>query len=94
MKKLKVGLFDVPQIREVMEDPMFNEALSKAKMSAANSLNSVVTNFLVNYLSAEYKKEIEELLKIFCHLGAQMSIRMHFLRLHWDYFTKNCGEQG
>ena len=30
MEKLKVGIFDGHQIRELMKDPMFDEALSKA----------------------------------------------------------------
>ena len=31
MEKLKVGIFDNHQIRELMKDPMFDKALSKAE---------------------------------------------------------------
>ena len=41
MEKHKVGIFDVPQIRELMKDPMFDEALNKAELSAWQSLKSV-----------------------------------------------------
>ena len=31
-KKLKAGIFDGPQIRELMKDPLFDKVLSKAEM--------------------------------------------------------------
>ena len=34
MEKLKAGIFDDPQIREVMKDPMFEETLSEPELSA------------------------------------------------------------
>ena len=34
MEKLKAGIFDGSQIRELMKDPMFDEALSKTELSA------------------------------------------------------------
>ena len=92
MEKLKVGIFDYPQIRELMKDPMFDEARSEAELSDRQSLKSVVTNFLGNHRSAEYKKEIEELLKSFYQFSAWMSIKLHFLQLHLDYFPKNFGD--
>ena len=90
VEKLKAGIFDGPQIRELMKDPMFDEALIKAKLSARQSLKLVVKDFLGKYLSAEYMKEIEGLPKSFCQHGARMSVKLHFLCLHLDYFPKNC----
>ena len=37
MEKLKVGIFDGPQIRELMKDPMFDEALSEAELPAGSN---------------------------------------------------------
>ena len=62
MEKLKAGIFDGPQIREIIKDPMFDKALNEAELCTWQSLKSVVTNFLENHRSTEYKKEIEELL--------------------------------
>ena len=45
-KKLKAGIFDGPQIWELMKDPMPAEALSEAELSNWQSLKSVVTNYL------------------------------------------------
>ena len=70
MEKLKAAIFDGPQIRELMKNPMFDEPLSEAKLSAWQSLKSIVTNFLGNHQIVEYKKEIEELLQSFCQIRA------------------------
>ena len=79
MEKLKASIFDGPQIRQLVKDPMFDKTPREVELSVWQSLKSVVTNFLGNYQSAEYKKEIEELLKSFCQLGAQISVKLHFL---------------
>ena len=69
---------------------MFDEALSEAELSAWQSLKSVDTNFLGKHRSAEYEKEIEKLLKSSRQPGARMSVKLHFLQSHLDYFPKNC----
>ena len=92
MKKLKVGIYDGPQIRELMKDPMFDEALSKVELSAWQSLKLIATNFRENRRSAEYEKEIEEPQESFRPLGAQMSVKLNFLQSQLDYFPKNCGD--
>ena len=79
MKKLKSGIFEGPQIRELMKDPMSDESLSAAKLSAWQSPKSVVTNFLGNHRSSEYENEIEELQKSFRQLGARISVNLNFL---------------
>ena len=89
-EKLKADIFDSPQIRELMKNLMFDETLSEAELSTWQSLKSVVTNFQTNHWSVEYEKEIEELLKSFCERRAWISLKLHFLRSHLDYFPKNC----
>ena len=34
---------------------------------------------------------VQELMQSFKALGARMSVKMHFLRSHLDYFPDNCG---
>ena len=62
MKRIKAGIFDDLQIREHRKDSMFDEVLSEAVLSAWHLLKSLVTNFLWNHQSVEYKKEIEKFL--------------------------------
>ena len=92
MEKFKTGIFDGPQIRELMKDPMFDEALNEAELSPRKSLKSVVTNFLENHQRVEYEKVIGKLLNSFCQLGARMSVKLQFLWSYLDYFPKNCGD--
>ena len=92
MVKLKTGIFDGPQIRELMKDSTFDKALSKAELSACQALKFVVINFQWNYRMAKDEKEIEKLLKSFCQVGSWMSIKSHFQWSHLDYFPKNCGD--
>ena len=75
-----------------MKELMFDKALSEAEVSPWQSLESVVTNLLGNLWCTKYKKEIEELLKRFHQLGAQRSVKLHFLQSCSEYFRKNCGD--
>ena len=58
LEKLKAGIFDGPQIRELIKDPMFGEALSETELSPRQLLKPVVANFRGNHLSTKYEKEI------------------------------------
>ena len=53
-RKFKADIFDCPQTRELMKDPMFDGAQSEAELSTWQTLKSVGTNFLGNHWSAEY----------------------------------------
>ena len=86
MEKLKVDIFDGPQIRELMKDQMFDQALIEDELSARQSLKSIITNILGNQENAEYEKKIDGLLKNFCQLRTRISVKLHL-----DYFLKNCG---
>jgi hypothetical protein len=90
--KLKAGVFDGPQIRELMQDAQFDKSLDRKEKKAWLSFKSIVKNFLGNHRSEEYEKVVEDLLSSFHALGARMSIKMHFLSSHLDYFPNNCGD--
>ena len=68
MEKLKACILDSPQIRELMKDPMFDEALIKTELLARQLLKLVITNFQGNHQSVEY--------------GTQMSGKLHLLWSH------------
>ena len=55
---------------------------------AWHSFKSIVSN----HQSQEYERIAIELLNNYQALGARMSIKMHFLSLHLDYFPENCGD--
>ena len=59
-EKRKAGIFDGPQIPELMKDSTFDDALSATELSAWGSLKSVITNCLQNNRYEEYEKEVDE----------------------------------
>ena len=65
MEKLKAGIFDGPQIRELMKDASFDESLNPIELFAWMALKSVIVNFLGNHRSSEYQKMVDELMENF-----------------------------
>ena len=62
------------------------------------AFKEVLDKFLGNYKDHNYKKVMERMLKAFQALGCRMSLKLHFLHSHLDYFPENLGavseEQG
>jgi len=50
----------------------------------------VVTGFLGNRRADNYKDLVEELLSSYQKLGCNMSVKIHFLSSHLDFFPENC----
>ena len=49
-------------------------------------------NFLVNHQTQDDKELVEKLLKILQGIGANMSIKVHFLYSNLDKFPNDCGD--
>ena len=74
-----------------MKDEHFNGLRSKTERNAWQAFKSVVNNFLGNKKSSEYALIVQGLMQSFKALGAHMSVKMHDLRSHLNYFPDNCG---
>lgn len=98
MEKLKAGIFDGPQIRQLIKDTEFENTMNTLESAAWRSFVQVVTNFLGNKKAANYSTLISSMIKNFQNLGCLMSIKMHFLFSHMERFPENLGavsdEQG
>ena len=72
--------------------------MSSAEKNGLIAFSEVVSNFLGNTKSPEYKEIVKTLLDTFHKLGCNMSVKVHFLRSHLEYFPENLGalseEQG
>ncbi|GBM24329.1 hypothetical protein AVEN_127128-1 [Araneus ventricosus] len=70
----------------------------QTKEKPGKSFKLVITSFLGNKKDPNYKSIVEEMIKIFKIFGCSMSLKVHFLDLHLDYFPENLGavieEQG
>ena len=52
----------------------------------------VVSKFLGNSKDSDYKIIVENMLACFEALGCRMSLKVHFLHAHLNYFPQNLGD--
>lgn len=89
--KIKEGVFIGPQIRTLLQDEEFHRLLHGKEKAAWVAFKLVVTNFLGNTKADNYKELVENLLQAYKNLGCNMSLKIHFLHNHLDFFPPNCG---
>ena len=92
MGKPKAGIFDGPQIRQLINDPHFITSMNEIESCALSSLVLVVKNFLGNKKADNYTQLVEDMLFHFNRLGCNMSVKVHYLHSHLDLFPENVGE--
>ena len=86
--KLKEGIFIGPQIRDIIKDEYFNKLLQGDEKSAWDSFKFVVKGFLGNRRAQNYEKLVNNLLHSYQKLGCNMSLKVHFLHSHMDFFFR------
>ena len=98
IEKLKAGIFDGPQIRQLIRDPHFENSMNEVELEAWKAFVLVVKNFLGNTKAGNYVELVTNMVTAFRNLGCNMSIKMHYLFSHMDRFPENLGsmsdEQG
>ena len=96
-EKIKAGVFDGPQIRTLVRNQAFVQAMNDKKKEAWLSFVDVMKNFLGNKKAGNHEDLVGNMLSAFRHLGCKMSIKVHFLFSHLE-FPDNLGavsdEQG
>lgn len=90
--KIKEGIFIGPQIRELMKDSHFDSVLRGKEKVAWESFKNVVKNFLGNQKSMDYKELVQLLINAYEGMGCNMSLKIHFLHSHLDFFPENLGD--
>ena len=91
--KLKEGIFIGPQIRDIIKDEYeyFGKLLQGNEKAAWDSFKFVVKGFLGNRRVQNYEEIVNNLLQSYQKLGCNMSLKVHFLHSHLDFFPENCG---
>ncbi|UYV73045.1 hypothetical protein LAZ67_10001660 [Cordylochernes scorpioides] len=89
--KIKEGIFVGPQIRELLQDGEFQNSLNEVKAAAWNSFRNVCKNFLGSVKVENYRDIVNDLLLSYKALGCNMSLKIHFLHSHLDFFPDNLG---
>ena len=90
--KLKAGIFDGPQVRELIRDKDFPSKLRPLELKAWESFVQVVQHFLGNNKAQNYEKLVDDMLKSYKRMGCRMSLKIHFLHSHLDFFPPNLGD--
>lgn len=91
-EKLKAGIFDGPQIRQLIKDLDFIGSMNELEKSTWKSFVLVVQNFLGNQKSPNYEQLVNDMLCNMKELGCNMSIKIHYLHSHLNRFPKNLGD--
>lgn len=81
-EKLK-AVFDGPQIHKMLNDK-FTANMNNSKKAARTSFKEVKSD--------NYKEIVTNMVKKFQEQGCLMSIKLHFLHIHVDYFPENLGD--
>jgi len=89
--KIKEGIFNGPDIRELMSDRRFGAVLQGAEKVAWDAFKDVVNNFLGNHRAPDYEQRVSNLLCAYRDQQCNMSLKIHFLDSHLDFFPENLG---
>jgi len=84
---LKEGVFIGPQIRDIIKDEFFDKLLQGDEKAAWDSFKFVVKGFLGNRRAQKYEELVNSLLQNYQRLGRNMSVKIHFLHSHLDFFS-------
>ena len=88
---MKAGIFGGPQIRKLIQDQDFTSHMTAVESAAWCSCVSVVREFLAN-TKASNQYLVDVMLRNFQALSSRMSIKLHYLFSHLDYFPENLGD--
>jgi len=85
---LKEGIFIGPQIQDLIKDKYFDKLLQDDEKAAWDSFKFVVKEFFGNRRAQNYEKPVNNLLQSYQRLGCNMSLKIHFLHSHLDFFPR------
>ena len=88
MEKLKAGIFDGPQIRQLIRDPEFENSMNEVELESRKPFVPVVKNFLGNNKARNYAELAHNKLTAFRNLGCNVSVKMRYLFSHMDRFPE------
>ena len=89
--KVKGGIFVGPQIRRMLASEELEEQMSDLKRNAWQAFRMIVEGFLGKHRRDDYVLLVSNLIKSYEKLGCRMSLKLHFLHSHLDFFRDNLG---
>lgn len=70
-----------------MKSNQFSQILKKYELIAWNAIKKCVHGFLGKTRSNTYQNDVQVMLKAFAKIGVHMSLKIHYLHFHLDYFS-------
>jgi len=71
-----------------MQDKQFDEDLNETERNAWLSFKRICKDFLGNHKAANCQNVVQDLLTSYKAMGCDMSLRIHFLESHLDFFPR------
>jgi hypothetical protein len=87
--KIKEGIFVGLQIRELIKYEQYEEELSEVGKAAWQAFKNVTKSFLGNHKAENYHEIVNDLMTAYKCMGRNMSLKVHFLDSHLDFFPEN-----
>jgi len=75
-----------------LQDKHIDEDLNETERNAWLSFKRICKDFLGNHKAAIYRDVVQHLLTSYKAMGCNMSLKIHFLESHLDFFPENLGE--
>lgn len=85
------GVFNGPQINQLIKNHEFIELLSVVEKRAWIATINVIQNFLGNKKADNYVEIVREMISAYRDMKVNMSLKIHFLANHLDFFPDNLG---
>ena len=89
--KVKGGIFVGPQIRRLLTSEELEEQMSDLERNVWQTFRMIVEGFLGNHRRDDYAIMVANLIESYEKLGCRMSLKLHFLHSHLNFFRGNLG---
>ena len=90
--KISAGIFVGPQIKVMLACKELEDKMSAVEKEAWTAFRHVVHSFLGNNKSDNYKEIVENLIVRYADMKCRMSIKLHYLHSHLEFFRPNLGD--
>ena len=79
-------------MNQLKQDKQFDEDLNETERNACLSFKRICKDFLGNHKAANCQDVVQDLLTSYKAMGCNMSLKIHFLESHLDFFPENLGK--
>ena len=91
-QKQRVYIYRAPDQGTDARLKQFNEDLNETERNTWLSFKRICKDFSENHKAANHMHVVQNLLTSYKAMGCIMSLEIHFLEFHFDFFPENLGE--